>query len=198
MAAVTICSDFGAPQNKICHCYHFSPSICHEVMEPDARILVFWMLKNFKPAFSLSPHLHQKTLWFLFAFCHTVVSSAYPRLLMFLLVILIPACASSNPAFLMMSSACKLNSQGHNIQPWGTPFPILNQCIVPCPVLTIASWPAYRFLRKQVRWSGILISLRGGHSGEFWQNVIHWRREWQTTPVYLPWESHELYKRPKR
>ena len=24
-----------------------------------------------------------------------------------------------------------------------------------------------------------------GHSGEFWQNVVHWRREWQTTPVFL-------------
>ena len=22
MAAVTICSDFGAPQNKVCHCFH--------------------------------------------------------------------------------------------------------------------------------------------------------------------------------
>ena len=30
-----------------------SPSICHDMMEPDATILVFWML-NFKPAFSLS------------------------------------------------------------------------------------------------------------------------------------------------
>ena len=29
-----------------------SPSICHEVMRPDAMILVFWML-SFKPAFSL-------------------------------------------------------------------------------------------------------------------------------------------------
>ena len=29
-----------------------------------------------------------------------------------------------------------------------------------CPVLTVASWPAYRFLRKQVRWSGIPISFR--------------------------------------
>ena len=28
-----------------------SPSICHEVMEPDAMILVFWML-SFKPTFS--------------------------------------------------------------------------------------------------------------------------------------------------
>ena len=41
MAAVTICSDFGAPQNKICHSFHFSPSICHEVMGPDAMIFVF-------------------------------------------------------------------------------------------------------------------------------------------------------------
>ena len=25
-----------------------------------------------------------------------------------------------------------------------------------------------------------------GHSGEFWQNMVHWWREWQTTPVFLP------------
>ena len=37
-----------------------SPSICHEVMEPDAMILVFWML-NFKPFFfSLFFHFHQE------------------------------------------------------------------------------------------------------------------------------------------
>ena len=30
-----------------------------------------------------------------------------------------------------------------------TPFPILSQSVVPCPVLTVASWPAYRFLRRQ-------------------------------------------------
>ena len=40
MAAVTICSDFGAPQNKVCHCFHCFPSICHEVIGPDAMILV--------------------------------------------------------------------------------------------------------------------------------------------------------------
>ena len=28
------------------------------------------------------------------------------------------------------------------------------------------------------------------HGGEFWQNVNHWRREWQTTSVFLPWEPH--------
>ena len=40
-AAVTICSDFGAPQNKVSHCFHCSPSICHGVIGPDAMILVF-------------------------------------------------------------------------------------------------------------------------------------------------------------
>ena len=58
---------------------------------------------------------------------------------------LIPACASSSPAFLMIYSAYKLNKQGDNIQPWCTPFAIWNQSVVPCPVLTVASWPAYDF-----------------------------------------------------
>ena len=40
-----------------------------------------------------------------------VVSSAYLRLLIFLLAVLIPACASSSPACLMIYSACKLNKQ---------------------------------------------------------------------------------------
>ena len=56
--------------------------------------------------------------------------------------------------FRMMYSAYKLNKQGDNIQPWRTPFPIWTSLfVVPCPVLTIASWPEYRFLRKQVRYS---------------------------------------------
>jgi len=33
-------------------------------------------------------------------------------------------------------------------------FAIWNQSVVPCPVLNVASWPVYRFLRRQVRWSG--------------------------------------------
>ena len=64
----------------------------------------------------------------------------------------------------MMYTANKSNKQGDNIQPWCTPFPIWNQTVVPCPVVTIASWPAYRFLRRQVRWSGIPISFRIFHS----------------------------------
>ena len=59
-----------------------------------------------------------------------------------------------------LNSSKNLKKQGENIQPWSTPFPIWNQSIVPCTVLTIASWPAYRFLRKQVGWCGIPISWR--------------------------------------
>ena len=66
----------------------------------------------------------------------------------------------SHPAFHMLYSAYKLNKEGDSIQPWCTPFPIWNQSVAPCPVLTVASWPAYTFLRRQVRWSGIPISWR--------------------------------------
>ena len=82
------------------------------------------------------------------------------RLFSFLPVILIPACDSSSLAFCMMYSTYKLNKQGDNIQPWHTPFPIWNQSVLPSPILTVVSWPVYRFLRRQVRWSGILISWR--------------------------------------
>ena len=63
-----------------------------------------------------------------------------------------------------MYSAYKLNKQGDNIQPWHTPFPVWNQSVVPRPVLSVASWPVYRFLKRQVRWSGILICFRIFHS----------------------------------
>ena len=36
-----------------------------------------------------------------------------------------------------------------------------------------------------------------GHGGKFWQNVAHWRREWQTTSVCLPWEPHEQHDKAK-
>ena len=245
MAAVTIYSDFGAPQNKVSHCCHYFPiylpwsdELTHwkkpwcwkelgaggegddrgwddwmasstrwawvwvnsrscwwtgrpgvlwfmgsqrvghdwatelnwtelnwtELMGPDAIILVFWML-SFKPAFSLSSFtFHREVFSSSSLSAIKVVSSAYLKLLIFLLAILIPVCASSSPAFLMMYFAYKLNKQGDNTQPWCTPFPILNQSVVPCLFLTVASWPAHRFLRRQVSWSCIPISWRIFHS----------------------------------
>ena len=138
-----------------------SPSICHEVTWPDAMIFVFWML-SFKTTFSLSSFTLIKRLFSSSSLSAIrVVSSPY---LIFLPAILIPACASSSSVFLVMYSAYKLNKQGDNIQPWCTPFPIWNQSVVPCPVLTVASWSAYRFLKRQVRWSGMSISFRIFHS----------------------------------
>ena len=39
-------------------------------------------------------------------------------------------------------------------------FSYLEPVFVPYPVLTVPSWPAYRFSKRQVRWSGILIFFR--------------------------------------
>ena len=75
-------------------------------------ILVFWML-SFKPTFSLSSFTFIKRLFSSSSLSAIrVMSSSYLRLSLFLPAILIPPCASSSPAFLMMYSAYKLNKQG--------------------------------------------------------------------------------------
>ena len=144
-------------------------------MELDAMILVFWML-SFKPTFSLSTFTFIKRI-FSSSSCSAirVVSSAYLRLLIFLPAILIPAFASSSLACHMTYSVYKFNKQGDNIQPWHTPFLIWNQSVVPCPVLIGALWPAYRFLKRQVRWFGIPISFRIFHSVLWWQCFTNFR-----------------------
>ena len=105
-------------------------------MRPDAVISVFWML-SFELTFLVTSFTEIKRLFSYFSlFAIRVVSSSYWKLLI-LLEILSPACSSSSPAFHMMHSAYELNRQGDNIQPWHTPFPILNQSIVQCSVLTV-------------------------------------------------------------
>ena len=158
-------------------------------MVPDAMIFVFWMLSS-KPTFSLSSFTFIKRLFSSSSLSAIrVVSSAYLRLLIFLPAILIQAWASSSAAFLVMYSAYKLNKQGDNIQPWQTHFPIWNQSVVPCPVLTVASWPTYRFLKRQVRWTGILSSLRIFHSLVGWfgrMSLKHvYYHMWNESPVQV-------------
>ena len=164
MAAITICSDFGAPKNKVWHCFHCFPvyfpwsdgTRCH-----DLRFLNV----EFKPTFSLSSFTFIKRLFSSSSLSAIrMVSFAYLRLLIFLLAILIPACALSSLGFHMMYSAYKLNKQSNNIQPWQTPLAIWNQSNSPCSVLTVAFWPAYRFFKRQVRWSCISISFRIFHN----------------------------------
>ena len=151
---------FWSPQNQVCHsfqrfhiCLWWSDGTrCYD--------LVFLML-SFKPKFSLSSFTFIKRFFSSSSFyAIRMVSSAYKRLLILFLAILIPACASSILAFTMMYTEYKLNKQGDNIQSWCTPLLIWNQSVVSCPVLTVASWPASRFLKRQVRWSGIPISFR--------------------------------------
>ena len=129
----------------------------------DAMILVFWML-SFKPTFSFSSFTFIKRLFSISSLSAIkVVSLTYLSVFIFLLAILNPVCVSPSLASYMMYSAYKLNKQVDNIQSWHTPFLIWDQSVVPCPVLTIAPWPAYRFLKQQVRWSGRPISWRIFH-----------------------------------
>ena len=118
-------------------------------MGPDVMIFVFWML-SFKPPFSLSSLTFIKRLFSFLLSSIRVVSSVYLTSLIFLPVILISACASFSPAFHMMYFAKK---QGDNILSWCTVFLIWNQSVVPCPVLNVASWPTYRFLRRHVKFT---------------------------------------------
>ena len=81
---------------------------------------------------------------------------------MFLSATLIPVCASSSLEFHVMCSAYKLNNQGDHVQPWHS-FPSFEPVHYSMSSF-VASWRAYRFCRRQVRWSGIPITLRIFHS----------------------------------
>ena len=103
-----------------------------------------WALSQ---AFSLSSFIFIKRLFTSSSLSAIrVVSSAYLKLLIFLPVILIPVYTSPSLVFGMMYSAQKLNKQGDNIQLWCTPFPVLNQSVVPCPVLFL--WPLATFRQR--------------------------------------------------
>ena len=120
----------------------FSPSICYEMIGMDAMIFIFWML-SFKPAFSLSCFTFiKKPFSSSLLYALKVVSSVYLRLLMFLLPILIPACASSSLAVFMMCSAYRFNKQGDkqtalshsflNLEPISWSIEGFNCCFLTC------------------------------------------------------------------
>ena len=129
-AAVNICSDFGARENKVCHCFHCFPIYltwsdgtgCHDLsfLNVESTFLnEFSEFSEWKSQLFHSPlSLSSKGSLILLCFLIRVVSSVYLRLLIFLSAVLISACASSNPVFLMRYSASKLNKQSDNIQPW--------------------------------------------------------------------------------
>ena len=84
---------------------NFFPFICHEVIGPDAMILVFLNVE-FYDRFSLSSfNFIERLFSFSSLSAIRVISPAYMRLLIFLLAILIPTCNTSSPAFCIMYSA---------------------------------------------------------------------------------------------
>ena len=97
MAAVTICSDFGAPQNKVCHCFYCFPIYFPWTDGTTCMVLDFWML-SYMPAFSLSSFTFMKRLFSSSSLSAIrVISSAY--LLTLIPVIWIPGYDSSTLAF---------------------------------------------------------------------------------------------------
>ena len=98
VVAVTIHSDFGAQENKVCHCFHFFPHLF--TMKWWDRMLwsLFFECWVLNQVFTLLFHCHQEVSASLLS-TFKVVSSAYLRLLIFLLAILIPACDSPSPSF---------------------------------------------------------------------------------------------------
>ena len=100
---------FESKKIKFVYCSHCL-SICHEVIWPDAMILVFWTL-SFKPTFSLSCFTFIKRLFSSSSlYATSLVSSVYLRLLISLLETLILACASSSLASRMMYFVHRLNN----------------------------------------------------------------------------------------
>ena len=125
-------SDFGTQENKICCCFHFFSIYLPWSCGTRCHDLNFFHIEfQASSPLSLSSRDSSSSLLSVIR----VVSSAYLRLLLLLLGILIPACDSSSLAFYMIYSAYKLNKQDDNMQPWHTPFPVLNQSIVPCLLL---------------------------------------------------------------
>ena len=149
MAAVTILSDFEGQENKICHCFHFfSFYLPWSDGMPWSSFFECWVLRQLLHSL-LSPSSRSSLVPFhvlLFEWCHLHVWGCwyFSQQSWFQLVL--------HPAwYFTWCTLYNLNKQGDNIQPWHTLFPILNQSIVSCLVLTVASWPAHRFLRRQVR-----------------------------------------------
>ena len=97
-------------------------------MGPDAMIFVFWML-SFNPTFSLFSFTFKRLFSSSSLSVIRVVSTAYLRLLMFLPAILIPACASSSPVFLMMYSSCLLRSSLHTVKLISYSFKRFDKCL---------------------------------------------------------------------
>ena len=164
MAAITICSDFGAPSKQCLTLFPQFPIYLPWRDGTEAIIFVFWML-SLKPKFSLSSFTFIKRRFnFSSLSARRVLSFAYHHVI------------DSSPGNLDSSLCFFQPSLSHDvlsilvIQAWGQyraltySFPYLEPVCCSMSSSNFASWPEYRFLKRQVRWSGIPISFRIFHS----------------------------------
>ena len=66
----TICDDFGAQANKVCHCFHFSPIYLPLSDGTGCHNLNFLNVEFYASFFALLFHPHQETFGFFFTFWH--------------------------------------------------------------------------------------------------------------------------------
>ena len=203
MAEVTVHSDFGAQENKICHCFHFFPfylpwsdgtgyhdlSFLNVEFQASFFTLLFTLIKMLFSSSSLS--------------AIRMVSSAHLRLLIFLLAILIPACDSSSPAFHTMPKNVQTTTKLHWFH---THFPG-----VQTGFRTVRKGRGTRdhiadirgiVSKAMTQYMGLCTGFPDGSDGkesacsavepEFnhWVGKIPWRRKQHLTPVFLPGKFH--------
>ena len=133
IAAVTICSDFGAQENKVSHCFYFFPiylpwsdgTRCHD--------LFFWML-SFKPALSLSSFTCIKRL-FNSSFCHKGGTICISEVINVFPSNLDSSLCFIQPTFSHDVLSCKLNKQVYsfpNLEPVCCSMSSSNCCFLTC------------------------------------------------------------------
>ena len=140
MTEVTIHSDFGAQWIKSVMASTFPPSIFHEVMGPDAMILVLecWVLNHlFHSLLSLS----SRGCLVPFPFCHDMSIICISEVVVISLGNLDSSLWFIHPAFWMMYSVYKLNKQGDstalpcyfpNLEPVRCSMSGSNSCFLTC------------------------------------------------------------------
>ena len=164
MASGTICSDFGAQEKNVYHSFHCFPIYLPWSDETGYHDLSVLNVEFEASFFTLPFHFHEEALQFLFVFCRKGVVICRSDSIDISPSILHSSLCFTWSGILHDVLCIKLNTQGDSIPPWHTSLPVLNQSFVPCPVLTVSSWPAYRFLRMQISWSDIPIPWRIFHS----------------------------------
>ena len=132
MAAITICSDFGAPQNKVWHCFH-----CFSIYFPwsdgtECHDLSFLNVELKSKFFTLLFDFHQRLFTPSSLSAIMVVSSAYLRLLIFLPAILIPATGTYS------------SSISNFVRSFHTVFE--SACLKHIPIISVQELPRFHIL----------------------------------------------------